>query len=105
MQLSSSEEVTLRMPVAGGIDATLSRQKFEALCDPLWRRARLPLDAACWQAGVDLYSVLSEAETKRQELAKRGVPEWKQEAVRTRVCVHAKGHMHVRHAAAVCGVP
>lgn len=37
---------------------------------------------ACWQAGVDLGELLTEYETKKRELAERGVPGWKQELVR-----------------------
>ena len=47
--LSERERVTLRVPLAGGVEAQLTRQGFEGLCKQLFRRARLPLDRACWQ--------------------------------------------------------
>ena len=37
-------------------------QMFEGMTAHLFRRARLPLDPACWQAGVDLGSVVREHE-------------------------------------------
>lgn len=45
-------QVTIRMPVGGGVEAELTRQKFEGLTADLFRRARLPLDQACWQVGM-----------------------------------------------------
>jgi molecular chaperone DnaK len=52
--LSRRERVVVRMPAGGGVEAALTRQAFEGLTAGLFRRARLPLDQACWQAGVDL---------------------------------------------------
>lgn len=50
--LSTREKVVIRMPLGGGIEAELSRQLFEGLTNELFRRARLPLDQACWQVGA-----------------------------------------------------
>ena len=33
---------------------------FESMTKDLFRRARLPLDQACWQAGVDLGTAVKE---------------------------------------------
>ena len=71
MQLSKSDTAVIRMPVGGGIEAYLSRQKFEALSEELFRRARQPLDYACWQAGVDLGTALKEWEIAQTALRKR----------------------------------
>lgn len=71
MQLSKSDSAVIRMPVGGGIEAYLSRQKFEALSEELFRRARQPLDYACWQAGVDLGTALKEWEISQNALRKR----------------------------------
>jgi heat shock 70kDa protein 1/2/6/8 len=62
IKLSTEERVVVRMPIAGGIEATLTRQTFEGLTADLFRRARLPLDQACWQAGVDLGTAMKEWE-------------------------------------------
>jgi len=72
--LSSREKVVIRMPVgnSGGIEAELNRQTFEGLTVELFRRARLPLDQACWQAGVDLGTAVGEFEEAQREIAKRG---------------------------------
>lgn len=71
IQLSVSESAIIRMPVGGGIEAVLTRQKFEALAEDLFRRAREPVDFACWQAGVDLGTALEEYEVARRGLNKR----------------------------------
>jgi heat shock protein 1/8 len=65
IKLSTEQAVTLRMPVAGGVEATLSRQTLEKLTAPLFRRARAPLDQACWQAGVDLGTAVRAADEAR----------------------------------------
>jgi heat shock protein 1/8 len=65
IKLSTEQAVTLRMPVAGGVEATLSRQTLEKLTAALFRRARAPLDQACWQAGVDLGSIVRAADEAR----------------------------------------
>jgi molecular chaperone DnaK len=72
--LSSRGNVVIRMPVgnSGGIEAELSRQTFEGLTVELFRRARLPLDQACWQAGVDLGTAVREFEEAQRELVNRG---------------------------------
>ena len=41
------------MPVGGGVEAELTRQAFEGLSVELFRRARLPLDQACWQVRAE----------------------------------------------------
>lgn len=71
MQLSQNETAVIRMPVGGGIEAYLSRQKFESLSEELFKRARQPLDYACWQAGVDLGTALKEWEISQKALRKR----------------------------------
>ena len=71
IQLSVSDSAIIRMPVGGGIEAVLTRQKFEALAEDLFRRAREPVDYACWQAGVDLGTALEEYEIARRGLNKR----------------------------------
>ncbi|KAL4457798.1 hypothetical protein ABPG75_012663 [Micractinium tetrahymenae] len=60
IKLSTEERVVIRMPVGGGIEAALTRQMFESMTKHLFRKARLPLDQACWQAGVDLGTVVKE---------------------------------------------
>eukprot|EP00887_Chlorella_sp_A99_P001468 scaffold8.g1468.t1 len=62
IQLSTQERVVIRMPLGAGVEAVLTRQLFEGLTADLFRRARQPLDAACWQAGVDLGTVQKEYE-------------------------------------------
>lgn len=69
-------------PDGGPLRVELTRARFDALCEDLYRRARLPLDAACWQAGVDLNAALMGLQEKREDMARRGVPAWKQEMVR-----------------------
>ncbi|GAB4820667.1 hypothetical protein N2152v2_007713 [Parachlorella kessleri] len=64
--LSSREKVVIRMPVGGGIEAPLTRQAFEGLTTQLFRRARLPLDQACWQAGVDLGTAVRDFEEQQR---------------------------------------
>eukprot|EP00889_Picochlorum_renovo_P000308 jgi/Picre1/27338/NNA_000307.t1 len=71
MQLSKSDVAMIRMPVGGGIEASLNRQKFESLSADLFRRARMPLDHACWQAGVDLGTAIKEWEIAQNALRKR----------------------------------
>lgn len=68
MQLSVSDTAVIRMPVGGGIEAVLTRQKFEALSDELFRRAREPLDYACWQAGIDLGTSLEAWKVARKNI-------------------------------------
>jgi hypothetical protein len=51
------------------------------MSEGLFRRARLPLDQACWQAGVDLNEVMVEYQKTRERMARKGVPAWKQELV------------------------
>lgn len=72
IKLSSEERVVIRMPVGGGIEAVLTRQMFESLTKDLFRRARLPLDQACWQAGVDLGSVVKEFDDAVRTVQKGG---------------------------------
>jgi hypothetical protein len=68
-------------PNGGPLRVTLTRQQLDDLGEDLFRRARLPLDAACWQAGVDLNEAMMALQEKREDLARRGVPEWKREMV------------------------
>ena len=104
VQLSGAEAVDLTVPVGGGGSGSgngggtasggsssgdprrkvvrLTRAKLDELSAPLFRRARLPLDAACWQAGIDLNEAVAEAERKKASLLKRGAPAWKREMVR-----------------------
>lgn len=43
----------MNLPLTGRsgqpVQAVLTQQEFESLCSDLFRRARLPLDEACWQ--------------------------------------------------------
>lgn len=75
-----------RMPVGGPgggpLSVELTRARLDELSDGLFKRARLPLDAACWQAGVDLNEAMMGLQQKREEFARRGVPSWKVEMVR-----------------------
>lgn len=72
-----------RMPIGGPkggpLEVTLTRAKFDELAADLYRRCRLPLDQAAWQAGVELQELLMELEAKKADLARRGVPQWKQQ--------------------------
>jgi hypothetical protein len=74
------------MPVGGlgggPLSVQLDRRTLDVLGEDLFRRARLPLDQACWTAGVDLNQLQIDYASKREELARRGVPTWKQEMVR-----------------------
>ncbi|PRW56291.1 molecular chaperone [Chlorella sorokiniana] len=72
IKLSSEERVVIRMPVGGGIEAVLTRQMFESLTKDLFRRARLPLDQACWQAGVDLGTAVKQHEDAVRTAKKGG---------------------------------
>lgn len=53
IRLSDTASVAIKMPLKGRdsqpIQAVLTQQKFEQLSADLFRRARLPLDEACWQ--------------------------------------------------------
>jgi len=49
VRLTDAPRVALRVPGAGGGLAVLTRQALESLAAPLFRRMRLPVDAACWQ--------------------------------------------------------
>jgi len=40
------------VPGAGGGPVVLMRQALESLAAPLFRRMRLPVDAACWQVRI-----------------------------------------------------
>ena len=56
VQLSTSESVTLRLSPPGDgaqpVSAVLTRRQFEKLSAELFRRAREPVDKACWQVGI-----------------------------------------------------
>ncbi|CAL5225668.1 g8531 [Coccomyxa viridis] len=77
--LSEAMRVSLKVPVGGadgqGVAAVLTRQHFEKLATPLFERMRLAVDEACWQAGVDLGSVMEEhyARSKKQKNAQAQV--------------------------------
>ena len=53
IRLSETSSVAIKMPLKGRdgqrVEAVLSQQEFEQLSADLFRRARLPLDQACWQ--------------------------------------------------------
>ncbi len=53
VQLSTAAKVRLRMPVGGAsggpLEVVLTQRELERLAAPLFRRARLPIDQACWQ--------------------------------------------------------
>lgn len=53
MRLSETASVAIKMPLKGRsgqpVEAVLTQQEFEGLSADLFRRARLPLDEACWQ--------------------------------------------------------
>ncbi|GFR43025.1 hypothetical protein Agub_g4026, partial [Astrephomene gubernaculifera] len=87
--LSESEEVALRMPVGGPggspLTARLTRAQLDLLSEGLWRRCRLPLDQACWRAGVDLDVVVGGHAALQQQLRSRGVPGWKVEAMQPQI--------------------
>ncbi|KAF5834867.1 Hsp70 protein-domain-containing protein [Dunaliella salina] len=68
-------------PGGGPQSVQFTRKRLEELSVDLWRRCRLPLDQACWAAGVDLNAIVGEAAEKRDELRKRGVPAWKTETL------------------------
>lgn len=68
-------------PAGGPLEVTLTRQVLNKRTVDLFRRCRLPLDQACWQAGVDLGELLTEFGERKKDLASRGVPKWKQETV------------------------
>jgi len=51
--LSTAAKVRLRMPIGGAgggpLEVVLTQQDLERLSADLFRRARLPIDQACWQ--------------------------------------------------------
>ena len=53
VRLSETSSVAIKIPLKGRdgqpVQAVLSQQEFERLSADLFRRARLPLDEACWQ--------------------------------------------------------
>ena len=53
MALSNAPKVRLRMPIGGAgggpLEVVLTQQDLERLSADLFRRARLPIDQACWQ--------------------------------------------------------
>lgn len=57
IQLSDVPRVALRLPLGPGgapIEIVITREGFEGAVADLYRRMRLPLDQACWQAGIEL---------------------------------------------------
>jgi hypothetical protein len=75
--------VPCRMPLGGpgGLQVTLDQATFDSLSADLFRRARLPLDQACWTAGVDLNELQMTYTAKKEEMARKGVAKWKQDMV------------------------
>lgn len=71
------------MPLGGpgGLHATLDLATFDSLSADLFRRARLPLDQACWAAGMDLNELQMGFAAKKEEMARKGVAKWKQDMV------------------------
>jgi molecular chaperone DnaK len=65
------------------LQLVLTQKKLGELTEELWRRCRLPLDQACWNAGVDLDKAVGQLEARKRELRDRGVPAWRTETVRT----------------------
>jgi hypothetical protein len=59
-------------PGASPLEVHLTRQKFEQLTNDLFDRCRLPLERACWQAGVDLVAASDQAAASRR---KGGTPQ------------------------------
>lgn len=68
-------------PKGGPLCVTLTQAMLDDMSADLFRRCRLPLDQACWQAGVDLNDLMVKYEEKRERMKKNKVPEWKQELV------------------------
>ncbi|WIA29514.1 hypothetical protein OEZ86_012015 [Tetradesmus obliquus] len=92
VQLSEHEQVTLRMPLGGpgGLQATLDLATFDSLSADLFRRARLPLDQACWAAGVDLNELQMGFAAKKEEMARKGVAKWKQDMLKLEIRPRAR---------------
>ena len=68
-------------PNGGPLQVTLTQQQLDAMSEGLFRRCRLPLDQACWQAGVDLNQVIMDYQKAQEKMAQKGVPQWKREMV------------------------
>jgi molecular chaperone DnaK (HSP70) len=68
--LSSADQVKVTIPVGGpgssGSEVVLTQQLLDQLSTDLFRRCRLPVDQACWQAGVDLGTVVERHEKDMQ---------------------------------------
>ncbi|KAF8073120.1 dnaK [Scenedesmus sp. PABB004] len=94
VSLSDAPAVTLRMPVGGPgggpLMVTLDQATLDELSADLFRRARLPLDQACWAAGVDLNELQMSLAAKKEELARKGVPQWKQELLKLEIRPRAR---------------
>ncbi|KAK9916972.1 hypothetical protein WJX75_009357 [Coccomyxa subellipsoidea] len=64
IKLSEAGRVSLSLPVGGengeGVEVVLTRQHLEKLSAPLFKRMGKAVDEACWQAGVDLGTVMEE---------------------------------------------
>eukprot|EP00878_Enallax_costatus_P032537 GHUV01035765.1.p1 GENE.GHUV01035765.1~~GHUV01035765.1.p1 ORF type:complete len:501 (+),score=142.98 GHUV01035765.1:78-1505(+) len=94
VKLSEAEQVTIRMPIGGPdggcLQVQLDQQTFDDLSTDLFRRARLPLDQACWTAGVDLNQLQMTYQAKKEELARKGVPQWKQELLKLEIRPRAR---------------
>ncbi len=61
IRLSETSSVAIKMPLKGRdgqrVEAVLSQQEFEQLSADLFRRARLPLDQACWQVCISRHAM------------------------------------------------
>lgn len=99
IRLSDTASVAIKMPLKGRdsqpIQAVLTLQKFEQLSADLFRRARLPLDEACWQVFPFLCSSMAlAAHTQSAE------PQFKQ--LPKPVCV-PKEYFILLQSLSVCG--
>lgn len=68
-------------PNGGPLQVQLDQSTLDQLSTDLFRRARLPLDQACWTAGVDLNELQMTYKEKKEEMTRKGVAQWKQEMV------------------------
>ncbi|BDA40814.1 Chaperone protein dnaK [Coccomyxa sp. Obi] len=78
VKLSEAPRVALRLPVGGGgagTEAVLTRQQLEKLSAPLFKRMGKAVDEACWQAGMDLGTVIEEHAASQSKGKRRGKKE------------------------------
>ena len=68
--LSKAEEVKVTIPLGGedgtGSEVVITQQLLDQLSVELFRRCRKPVDQACWQAGVDLGTIVEQHEKDMQ---------------------------------------